>query len=207
VCNDGPGFIVNRILMPYLSEACRVLEEGGDLEAMDAAVARWGVPMGPAMLMDTIGLDVMTGIFEAMSPKLGERVRASELLNQCVAAGQLGRKSGAGLYLWPSEKGAKPTPNAERLQMFRVEHSDVDLTAERFVLLMCNEAARALDEGVAESPDDIDLATLLGTGLAPWRGGIHRHIYDLGRDELVRQLESLAERHGERFEPAAKLGS
>ena len=205
ICNDAPGFIVNRVLFPYLAEAVRAINEGGDIEAIDANVTDWGMPMGPVALMDTIGLDVTSMIFDELKPHLGDRVVDSEPLRQCVAEGKLGRKSGEGFYIYPKDRSA-PTTNEDVLSKFRDAVDDhVDVSAERFILLMTNEAARVLAEGVVDSPDAIDLATLLGLGLAPWRGGAHRHLHDLGEDEFTRELESLAERHGERFEPAESV--
>ena len=206
VTSDGPGFVVNRVLMPYLSEAARAATEGADVAAADVNVRAWGLPMGPFELMDTIGLDVIAGIFAAMNPPFGDRVSLPPALAEAVKGGTLGRKSGRGFYVWPGDRGASPEPNAELLDKLRdAADARADVSAERFVLLMCNESARVLEEGVVDSTDAIDLATLLGLGLAPFRGGVARFVDDRGAEEVVRELESLSERHGERFAPAPLL--
>ena len=209
VVADTPGFVVNRLLMPALSEAVRAAAEGADVATVDANVRAWGLPMGPFELMDTIGLDVIGGIFAAISPHLGDRVDPMPAaMSEAVAAGAAGRKSGRGFYEWAGERAAPPNANENLLRAVRggaAANGEVDVSAERFVLLMCNEAARALEEGVVATTDAIDLATLLGLGLAPFRGGIARFVDNEGTDEIVRALEQLSERHGERFAPAPLL--
>ena len=206
VVNDAPGFVVNRVLMPYLSEAARAATEGCDLATADANVRAWGMPMGPFELMDTIGLDVIAGIFDAMHPHLGDRVSLPPALAEAARGGALGRKSGRGFYVWPGDRAASPEPNGELLDALRnAADARADVSAERFVLPMCNESARVLEQQVVQSADAVDLATLLGLGLAPFRGGVAGFVDDQGAEEVVRELESLSERHGERFAPAPLL--
>lgn len=203
VVKDAPGFVVNRVLMPYLSEAMRCVANGIAVEHIDAAVMNWGMPMGPLLLIDTIGLDVTLGIFEAMHPHCGERVEPLPGLRRAVELDHRGRKTGRGFYNHASKP---PAPSSSTTGHFADGHgsSEVDL-ADRLILPMVNEAARVLEEGVVASADDLDLATILGLGVAGWRGGIARYADDEGPAEIVRRLEMLAEHHGERFEPSPLL--
>ena len=207
VTNDAPGFVVNRVLFPYLYEAMLAVGEEADAEALDAAARNWGMPMGPLELIDTIGLDVTLNICQAMRPSLSPRVDVPTGLTEAVAAGHLGRKSGRGFFAY--ENGKRGKPAEEVVGLFRTGATArgavaTDL-AERVLLPMVNEAARVLEDGVVESADAIDLATILGLGLAAFRGGAARVADDEGADEIVRELEMLAEHHGERFEPAPLL--
>jgi 3-hydroxyacyl-CoA dehydrogenase/enoyl-CoA hydratase/carnithine racemase len=199
VCRDAPGFVVNRVLMPYLSEAMRCVEDGHEIGAIDTAAVGWGMPMGPLLLVDTIGLDVTLGIFEAMGPHLGDRVHVTGGLKRMVEAGRLGRKSGRGFY----RHDARPAvPDAEGVrEMFHVEHTagEGDLT-DRLVLPMINEGRRVLAEGVCDSADDLDLASVLGLGIAGYRGGVAA--YDRDAPDVTRSLEQLQAQHGDRFTPA-----
>lgn len=206
VVNDAPGFVVNRVLFPYLYEAMLAVGEGGAPEEIDAAVRAWGMPMGPLELIDTIGLDVTLNICEAMRPSLSPRVNVPTGLGEAVSAGQLGRKSDSGFFRY--EGGKRGSVSQEVIGLFRAGRSGAAASGglpERVILPMINEAARVVEEGVVDSTDAIDLATLLGLGLAPFRGGVARFIDDESAEEIVRQLELLAERYGERFEPAPLL--
>ena len=205
VVNDAPGFVVNRVLFPYLYEAMLAVAEGEDPEAIDASVRNWGMPMGPLELIDTIGLDVTLNICQAMKPSLAPRVDVPPGLKEAVAAGHLGRKSGGGFFRY--EGGKRGSPMDEVVSLLRAGGGGVAAGGlpERVILPMVNESARVVEEGVVDSTDAIDLATLLGLGLAPFRGGVARYIDDEGAEEIVRELEMLAERHGERFEPAPLL--
>ncbi len=205
VVNDAPGFVVNRVLFPYLYEAMLAVAEGEDPSEIDASVRGWGMPMGPLELIDTIGLDVTLSICQAMKSSLGPRVDVPAGLAEAVNAGHLGRKSGGGFFAY--EGGKRGAPRDEVISLFRQGRGGgaPGGLPERVILPMVNEAARVVEEGVVDSTDAIDLATLLGLGLAPFRGGVARYIDDEGAEEIVRQLEMLAERHGERFEPAPLL--
>lgn len=206
VVNDAPGFVVNRVLFPYLYEAMLAVSEGGDVEEIDAAVRGWGMPMGPLELIDTIGLDVTLNICAAMKTSLSPRVGVPPGLREAVAAGLLGRKSGGGFFRY--ESGKRGAASHEVIAMLCKVGSGGGATAglpERVILPMINEAARVVEEGIVDSTDAIDLASLLGLGLAPFRGGVARYVDDVGAEEIVRELELLAERYGERFEPAPLL--
>lgn len=189
VSKDSPGFIVNRILMPYLVEAVRLMDHGVNASEIDEAMLDFGMPMGPLRLLDEVGLDVAAHVVNTLSQYFGERVTASALVEKMLGAGMFGRKSGRGFYEYAHNK-----PNHE-LDVLRSVHRHAHLThdelAQRLSLLMVNEAARCVEEKVA-SPADIDLAMVLGTGFAPFRGGPLRHADSLGAGEVVTSLEKLA---------------
>ena len=183
VVRDAPGFVVNRVLFPYLSEAMRMLADGIDPATVDATAVAWRMPMGPVALIDTIGLDVTLGVCEALHPHCGGRVEALPILREKVRAGDLGRKTGRGFY------DGKPPAGV----------ADPSL-ADRLILPMVNEARRVLAENVVESADDLDLACVLGLGIAGHRGG--PAAYDRDEPDVTERLEALAREHGDRFAPA-----
>jgi 3-hydroxyacyl-CoA dehydrogenase/enoyl-CoA hydratase/3-hydroxybutyryl-CoA epimerase len=211
VCvGDGPGFVVNRILMPYLNEAILLLGEGLSIAAIDAVMRRFGMPMGPLELLDQIGLDVAAHVARSIGPALGERFEFNTAFDRMLKAGWLGQKNGKGFYL---HSGKKTTvhPVAEALLRGSPGASDLPLAArqaqarERMVLLMVNEAARVLAEGLADEAATVDLAMVMGTGWAPHRGGPLRYADDRGLGDVVGVLNGLANRVGRRFQPCEEL--
>jgi len=207
VCNDAPGFIVNRILMPYLSESMRLAEEGVSIEAIDSAVKRWGMPMGPFELIDQIGMDVIVGIFKALRPYLGDRVETPGALLTAVKRKWLGRKSKVGFYQYSDDRSVRPRVHSEMVALLSKASltMDEDAIQDRCLLPMANEAARVLVEKVTESIDAVDLACITGLGMAGWRGGICRHVIDTGVSTIVSKLQALAAAHGDRLNPSKFL--
>lgn len=207
VCNDAPGFIVNRILMPYLSESMRLAEEGVAIEAIDKAIKAWGMPMGPFELLDQIGLDVIVGIFKALAPHMGDRVEIPGAVETALSRKWLGRKTKIGFYVYPDDRAAKPQPNGELVGLLSKNSATLDAGAiqDRCLLPMANEAARVLEENVTDSIDAIDLACVTGLGMAGWRGGIVRYVLDTGVTTIVSKLQKLAAEHGDRFNPVQHL--
>lgn len=212
---DSPGFVVNRILMPYLNEAGMLVAEGLSIEQVDQVMRRFGMPMGPLELLDQVGLDVAAHIARAMKPVFGARLTPHPALEQMCTWGWLGQKSGLGFYRY---QGKSKTANTEALPRLRAQTGtgppapDTRLTAERLhearermVTLMVNEAAACLGEGLAPRADVIDLAMVLGTGWAPHRGGPLRYADDRGAADLLKTLLELRQRIGPRFEPCAEL--
>ncbi len=166
VVKDSPGFLVNRILMPYLVEAGRMAESGVPVATIDRAMLDYGMPMGPLRLLDEIGLDVAAHVAETMGAAFGDRFAVPALLAKLRGEGELGRKSGRGFYL---HEGRKATPRSFALPPSPLPSgSDI---AERLATLMTREAKRCLEEGIVRDPGSIDLAMILGTGYAPFRGG------------------------------------
>ncbi|MCI0457700.1 MAG: 3-hydroxyacyl-CoA dehydrogenase NAD-binding domain-containing protein [Gemmataceae bacterium] len=202
VVGDSPGFLVNRILMPYLNEAVQLVAEGMAVEQVDAVMRRFGMPMGPLELLDQVGLDVAAHIARAMRPRMGNRFPPSPALEQMSDRGWLGQKSGTGFYRY---EGRRNKVHEAALDVLRTEgYHDLPSLPEardRMVLLMCNEAAACLGEAIAASAEVIDLAMVLGTGWAPHRGGPLRYAADRGLEEVVQTLAGLAQRLGPRFEP------
>jgi len=178
VCRDAPGFIVNRVLFPYLRAAVELAAAGADPQQVDHAVKAWGMPMGPFALIDEIGLDVTLLIFRSLEQVLGPRLAAPALLAAAVEKGWLGRKAGRGFYDHPPE--GRPVPNQEfasaRPAAARAggtaDRIDQATVEERLIGPMADEARRLLDEGVVDSTDAIDLATVLGLGFPAFRGGL-----------------------------------
>jgi 3-hydroxyacyl-CoA dehydrogenase/enoyl-CoA hydratase/3-hydroxybutyryl-CoA epimerase len=216
VVSDSPGFVVNRILMPYLNEAVMLVSEGLTTRQVDGVMTRFGMPVGPLELLDQVGLDVAAHVARAMAPVMGARFPPSPAFELMREKGWLGQKSGVGFY---RQRGKKSRPNELAQNALRAAHADANAdwheslpysvvaqqARERLVLLMVNEAALCLAEGLAADATVIDLAMVLGTGWAPHRGGPMRYAADRGPSEIVQTLSDLARRFGPRFAPCPEL--
>jgi 3-hydroxyacyl-CoA dehydrogenase/enoyl-CoA hydratase/3-hydroxybutyryl-CoA epimerase len=207
VVADAPGFVVNRILMPYLREALWLLEDGFRVEDVDASMRRFGMPMGPFEVVDEVGLDVAKKVAEVLSKAFPERMAPAPALDKLVAAGRLGRKNGLGFYRHRGRKRRVDAviPGLLGLRAPRRAPS-LEALAERMVLCMINEAARCLEERVVADADMLDLAMVFGTGFPPYRGGVLRWADTLGLAHVEARLTALRAEKGERFAPAALLG-
>jgi 3-hydroxyacyl-CoA dehydrogenase len=202
VVRDAPGFLVNRLLMPYLAEAAHLVEEGIAFEPVDRAARSFGMPVGPLALLDAIGLDVALRAGERLGEAFGERAAMPGLLSRLVDAGRLGSKSGGGFY----GPGGRPAREAtEAVEGYGRGRASVSELRDRLVLALVAEAARALEEGIVASPRDLDMGMILGAGFPPWKGGPLRWVDHRGADEVVRRMEELAGRHGERLAPTEAL--
>ncbi|MEX2578542.1 MAG: 3-hydroxyacyl-CoA dehydrogenase NAD-binding domain-containing protein [Verrucomicrobiales bacterium] len=166
VVKDSPGFLVNRILMPYLIEAGRLVDNGYTPKAVDDAMLEFGMPMGPLRLLDEVGLDVAAHVTATMREAFGDRFDLPTVLDRLVEEGRLGKKTGHGFYRY--EDGKAVPAEAETPLPGLMPSSEI---SKRLASLMVEESRRCLDEGVVEHGDDIDLAMILGTGFAPFRGG------------------------------------
>lgn len=186
-----PGFLVNRILMPYLLEAMRLYGEGVPGPVLDKVAKDFGMPMGPIELADTVGLDVCASVGKELAPFLGLEIPQG--LDPLLEAGKRGRKDGQGFYVWQDGKAQKP-------QVDPRYQAPPDLE-DRMILPMVNEAVACLADGVVDDDDLLDAGVIFGTGFAPFRGGPIRHARDAGADALRAKLEQLAQRYGERFSP------
>ncbi len=186
-----PGFLVNRVLFPYMLEAVTAYSEGIPGRAIDKAAEAFGMPMGPIELVDTVGLDVAAGVGAELSPFLGLQV--PEALASQAEPGKRGKKDGQGLYRWEEGKAVKPElPDGYQ--------APEDLQ-DRLVLPLLNEAVACLHDGVVADADLLDAGVIFGTGFAPFRGGPIQHIRDTGPEVLLERLRQLQSRHGERFAP------
>ena len=189
-CMSAPGFVVNRILGPYMAEAMRLAEEGVALEDIDRVAVNFGMPMGPVELVDSVGLDVVLHVSKVlgggMEGPVGERV------TKMVEDGQLGRKSGQGFYTWVDGK----------VQKTSAAPGDLPEDAEdRLVLSLVNESVAVLADSVVRDADLLDAGVIFGTGFAPFRGGPLNYARQRGLDTVVARLRELAGRYGDRFEP------
>ena len=209
IVNDSPGFLVNRILMPYLVEAVRLFREGHAPAEIDRLMIAFGMPMGPLRLADEVGLDVAQHVAQDLAQRLKNPMPSDDTLPQMIAKGWLGKKSGCGFYAHPKTKGPKPTANPGLSTLFippiGTRHSSPEECIDRLVLIMINEAARCLAEGVVAAPEDVDFGMILGTGWAPFRGGPLRHADSLGTTEVVSRLDHLAKDVAPHFTPCDHL--
>lgn len=186
-----PGFLVNRILMPYLLEALRLYSEGVPAPVLDRAAKKFGMPMGPIELADTVGLDVCASVGKELAPFLGLELPPG--IEDKLDAGKRGKKDGQGLYVWQDGKPIKPEVDPDYAPPPDLE--------DRMILPMVNEAVACLADGVVDDADLLDAGVIFGTGFAPFRGGPIAYVRSEGADVLRARLAQLAARHGERFLP------
>jgi len=207
VVKDGPGFLVNRILFPYMDEALQLLLEGAEPRTIDKAAVAFGMPMGPITLYDVVGLDTALYAGRVMQAAFPERSRPSPLLVDLVAAGRLGQKSGAGFYRYPKgPKGEDDPKFGEFLTKHRRETRKIptEEITERLFLPMLTEATHVLAEGLVRNPADIDMGLILGIGFPPQRGGILRWADSLGAKHVSSMLEKYRDK-GACFVPSAQF--
>jgi len=209
VVGDSAGFYVNRILAPYINEAMRCLVEGEPIDKIDEALVKFGFPVGPIQLLDEVGIDVGTKISPILQRAYGERFAAPEAIAAILNDDRKGRKNGRGFYLYAS-KGRKSKKQADPaiyklIGVAPKGQMDATAIAERCVMMMLNEAARCLDEGVVRSARDGDLGAVFGIGSPPFLGGPFRYMDSKGAGEIVATLQRLSSRYGERFSPCDRL--
>ncbi len=205
-CNDGPGFVVNRILGPYMNESGFVLEEGNAIESIDKAMVDFGMPMGPMALLDEVGIDVAAKVAKILSAAFGERMEPSHVVAALYEDGRFGKKNGKGLYLYEAGKRQGPDPSVYKLLNIKSTHpADAQAVVERMIFAMVNEAAMILDEKIVASAAELDLAMIMGTGFPPFRGGLLRYADTLGLPYILARLDDLAQKHGKRFLATAAL--
>ncbi|MFC3909295.1 3-hydroxyacyl-CoA dehydrogenase NAD-binding domain-containing protein [Legionella dresdenensis] len=191
---SSPGFLVNRVLMPYLMECVQLLEEGYSGEEIDEAAKKFGMFMGPVELADTVGMDVCLAVAENLTKHYGGTI--PQRLRDMVKAGKLGRKTGEGFYKY---KNGKPVKKKEK-----IEKPGKDI-ANRLILRMVNEAAACLREGVVADSDLLDGAMIFATGFAPFRGGPMNYARQFGKDKLNELFTQLETQYGDRFKVDAGL--
>jgi len=187
---SAPGFLVNRVLTPYLLEAMKLIEEGHAPETVDRAAEEFGMPMGPIELADSVGLDIGLEVGESLAEHF--RLEAPDKLKQLVEEEKFGKKTGEGFYVWKDGKAQKDTKAA-------VEPDEAMI--DRLILQMVNACAGCLRDGVVEDADMVDAGMIFGTGFAPFRGGPMHYAQHRGHDNVVAALKRLTEAHGVRFEP------
>jgi 3-hydroxyacyl-CoA dehydrogenase / enoyl-CoA hydratase / 3-hydroxybutyryl-CoA epimerase len=205
VVSDSPGFLVNRILMPYLMEAAELFTLGASIEDVDGAMLEFGMPMGPLRLVDEVGIDVAHHVAETLTLQFVDRMNTPPVLKSMLTAGLLGKKSEHGFY---RHELKTPQPN-EAVKLFQQPVWADQLSRERLqrrmVLLMINEAARCLEEEVVTAPEDVDFAMVMGTGFAPFRGGPLRYADSVGLSRVVHELQHEVDMGDAYFTPCSLL--
>jgi len=209
IVEDGPGFLVNRILGPYLNEAGWLLVDGASVEAVDQALTRFGMPMGPLRLLDEVGFDVSRHAGATLHDAFGERLAPAPPLIAMEHTKLLGRKGGMGFYIYENDREKGRNDGIYQLLGAAVpaERREISVNdiRDRTVLAMVNEAARVLEDGIVRGPGDVDLGMITGTGFPPFHGGLLRYADRRGLPAIVQRLDDLAARHGPRFTPAPLL--
>jgi 3-hydroxyacyl-CoA dehydrogenase/enoyl-CoA hydratase/3-hydroxybutyryl-CoA epimerase len=208
VVSDVPGFLVNRVLTPYLNEAALLVNEGYQVADIDRAATRFGLPMGPLRLLDEVGLDVASHVAKIMVQGYGERMTGPGLADKLLSAGRKGKKSSAGFYDY-NGKEEKVHPDLSKLLNISAATrnvTDLTLLQDRLVYALLNEAVRCLDEGVAGTPgpeaaNQIDLGTVMGMGFPPFRGGVLYYADQLGVPQVLKKLQQFEKEYGPRFTP------
>jgi 3-hydroxyacyl-CoA dehydrogenase / enoyl-CoA hydratase / 3-hydroxybutyryl-CoA epimerase len=190
-CRSSPGFLVNRILMPYLSEAVRAAEEGIPFALIDRAAEDFGMPMGPLELADVVGLDVVMSVGRVFFQS-GAQVPG--VLSSRYEQKKFGKKTGEGFYVWRDDRAQKPA---------LADHAELPELQDRLMLPLINEAVAVLREHIAEDADLIDAGAIFGAGFAPFRGGPIQYARTRGVDAILARLQELRSLYGERFTPDA----
>ena len=217
VTKDVPGFLVNRLLGPYLDEAVRLFVDGLSPKRIDRVMVQFGMPMGPFTLLDEVGLDIAVHAAQSLHEGYGERMRPSDALDGLMTPKRLGKKTGRGFYDHKSAKKGEAPELLDDLGKYqrstRAMTMSDEMIVQRLVLAMLGEGARAFEERVVETPEEFDLATVFGTGFAPFRGGLLSYADELGAERVCQLMDAMrrspdvAERGeaAERFEPAPVL--
>lgn len=209
VVGDGPGFLVNRVLLPYMNEALLLLEAGASIKAVDRAATKFGMPMGPITLYDTVGLDVAVHAGEVMKAAFPDRVEPSHILPAMLAAERRGKKNGKGFFDYTTDKKGQqkgqPSDEVEKIisQLRKESDPGTDL-ADRLFLPMLLEATRLIEDGIVDDVRDVDLGLIYGIGFPPFRGGLFFWADTIGTAAIVEKLKPYAEL-GKRYEPTNML--
>ena len=203
--NDGPGFLVNRLLVPYMVEAVSLLEEGISIKHIDRIIESFGMPMGPIELFDEVGIDVAFKVAKILSQSMGDRMADSPVLEKMIADGRLGKKSKKGFYIYQGKKKS-PDPDISNFITVtkKVDLSDEELV-QRMIYPMINEAARCLEDKIVTRPQDVDLAMIFGTGFAPFRGGLLSYADSESVTKVHDTLDKFSTTYGSRFKPSGML--
>lgn len=208
VVNDGPGFLVNRLLLPYMSEALELLQEGVPMRLVEQAAKSFGMPMGPLTLYDVVGLDTALYAGQVMHEAFPDRILQSALLAALVKAGRLGQKSGAGFYSYAARPDrGQPDPTLEpilRPLLREPRPCTEDQAMDRLFLPMVLEATRILAERKVRDARDVDLGLIYGIGFPPFKGGLLFWADTIGAAQIVERLKPW-EGQGERYRPTPML--
>ncbi len=210
VVKDVAGFLVNRILLPYMNEASYLLQEGVQIARVDYFIEKFGMPMGPFVLADVVGIDVGVKVAHSLQEAYGSRMQVAGILDEIYNNHKdlLGKKSGQGFYCYSKNEKTKPYVNVKIAEILNALNaskpvaqtyvSDSEIV-DRCILTMVNEAAKCLEEGVVKNARHLDMAMIMGTGFPAFRGGVLRYADSLGIAEVVKRLQGLETKCGERF--------
>jgi 3-hydroxyacyl-CoA dehydrogenase len=213
VVKDGPGFVVNRLLLPYMAEAAWLMQEGMSIEVVDKAyVKEFGMPMGPFELMDEVGLDVCIKVLKIFKKAFGERIEMAPCMQALEQSGRLGRKNGKGFYLYAEDGKRGDVDQSVYAALGVSAPSNPHQTKEcieRGVFAMVNECSLALiEDRIVETPHEVDLAMIMGTGFPPFRGGLLKYADSIGTQYVADQLAMYAQsRNATRLKPATPLSN
>jgi 3-hydroxyacyl-CoA dehydrogenase/enoyl-CoA hydratase/3-hydroxybutyryl-CoA epimerase len=207
VVKDGAGFYVNRILAPYMNEAANLILDGEPIEHIDKSLVKFGFPVGPVKLLDEVGIDVGTKIIPFLVEAFGERFTAPSAFDKVLSDGRKGKKNKKGFYDYEGKKPGKEVDESiyELLGLSPSSKLSEKEVAERCVLMMLNEAARCLDEGVIRNARDGDIGAIFGIGFPPFLGGPFRYMDTLGIKHVVARLNHYSTAVGDKFAPANVL--
>jgi 3-hydroxyacyl-CoA dehydrogenase/enoyl-CoA hydratase/3-hydroxybutyryl-CoA epimerase len=205
VVKDGPGFYTTRILAFLIAEALNILSEGASIEAIDNALERFGMPVGPITLLDEVGIDVGAHIITVLKEAFADRLQIPAELESIIAEDRKGRKNGRGFYTYVDGKKDKPDSTIYKHLKHGDDrkHFDMKEIADRCMYVFMNEAARCLDEGIISNTDVGDLGAIFGLGFPPFLGGPFHHAQQLGYARVSQTLSDMASKYGKRFAPAA----
>jgi 3-hydroxyacyl-CoA dehydrogenase/enoyl-CoA hydratase/3-hydroxybutyryl-CoA epimerase len=209
VVKNSPGFLVNRILGPYINEAVILLSEGRRTESIDRAMLEFGMPMGPLNLIDEVGIDVAFKVAQILHAAFPGRLKPSPIIQKMQEEGRLGKKCGRGFYVYDGknkrvDEGVFAILGDLAAKENRGGDDDIQ---DRLYFIMLQEAAFCLEEGIVRQPRDVDAGMIFGTGFPPFRGGVLRYADNLTLPHCVERMQQLAEKYGERFEPARILAT
>ncbi len=209
VVKNCPGFLINRILLPYVNEAIYLMMQGFKIDDIDRIACKFGMPIGPLALADEVGLDIGYNVLTILKKGYGQRFNMSSQFEDAVKKEQLlGKKSGRGFYIYTK---ANKSVNFDLYKKnsivvkYRISKQDETEIIDRLVLIMINEASRCIEEEVVQSAEQLDLAMIMGTGFPPFRGGLLQHADDRGPADIVHRLNHLAQAVDQRFKPSSYL--
>lgn len=213
VVKDVSGFLVNRILLPCMNEACYMLEQGASIQEIDQAIEDFGMPMGPFILADTVGIDVVYKVAKSLEIAYGKRMKVSSLLEDIYKNHNdlLGKKSGKGFYQYEKSKALINPRMVNIIRDYRRSNQVKSISlsesqiVNRFTLSMINEAAKCLEENVVKNAAYLDMAMIMGSGFPAFRGGILRYADKIGINQILGNLQDLEKDQGIRFEISKML--
>ena len=204
VVGDCAGFVVNRILLPYLNEAAFILKDSSSITQIDKVLKDFGMPMGPFVLADTVGIDVGYEVSKILNKAYGKRMPISDILIKLHELKLFGRKTQEGFYTY---EGKNIQENQSIESMINENRKDISKNEilDRCLLIMINEAARCLEENIVQDANTINFAMITGTGFPHYKGGLLSYANDLGLEYIVKTLKKLQEEQGLRFKPCKLL--